>query len=100
MDSINQKINNKTDKEEISSLKDKEILKKTKFKKIRLQKINLNTQPININTTRYEIIEYYNLNPNKISRKKILAIIAVIIIVAFISFMILTGKFHHQINDE
>ena len=91
----------RNDKEEITSLKDnKESLKKKKFKKIALQKINLNTKPINISSAKYEFIDYsnININSNKKTRIKIFSFIAVILIVIII-ILTLTGKFHHQSNN-
>ncbi len=92
----------RNDKEEIASLKDnKEALKKKKFKKIALQKINLNTKPINISTSRYEILEYSNINMGSTKKIiiKIFSFIAVILIVIAMIFA-LTGKFHHQSNNN
>ena len=92
----------RNDKEEITSLKDnKEALKKKKFKKIALQKINLNTKPINISTSRYEILEYSNINIGSTKKViiKIFSFIAVILIVIAM-ILALTGKFHHQSSNN
>ena len=92
----------RNDKEEIASLKDnKEALKKKKFKKIALQKINLNTKPINISTSRYEILEYSNINIGSTKKViiKIFSFIAVILIVIAM-ILALTGKFHHQSSNN
>ena len=92
---------NRNDKEEeITSLTDnKETLKKKKFRKIALQKINLGTKPINISLSKYEILDYANLSANKKNRIKIISIIIIIVIVIII-LLTLTGTFHHSNNNE
>ena len=88
----------RNDKEEIASLTEN-ALKKKKFRKIALQKINLGTKPINISFPKYEFLEYTNLSESKKKRIKIFSIIAVVIIIMIV-LLILMGKFHHQNNNE
>ena len=63
---------NRNDKEEeITSLTDnKEGLKKKKFRKIALQKINLGTKPIIISFPKYEFLDYTSLSESKKKKNK------------------------------
>ena len=88
----------RNDKEEIASLTDN-TLKKKKFRKIALQKINLGTKPIIISFPKYEFLDYTSLSESKKKRIKIFSIIVVIIIIIIV-LLTLLGKFHHQNNNE
>ena len=92
-------------KEESISLKDgkkdvsKESSKKKKSKKIALENIDLGTKPINISSSKYDFLNYYNLTPSMKIRIKMISILAVVVIF-FVILLTLKGKFHHYINDE
>ena len=92
-------------KEESISLKDgkkdvsKESSRKKKSKKIALENIDLGTKPINISSSKYDFLNYYNLTPSMKIRIKMISILAVVVIF-FVILLTLKGKFHHYINDE
>ena len=88
----------RNDKDEIASLTDN-ILKKKKFRKIALQKINLGTKPINISFSKYEFLDHTGLSASKKARLKIFSIIVVIVIIIIVLLTVI-GKFHHQNDNE
>ncbi len=96
------------DKEESISLKtNKEVkndtkeisMKKRAAKKIALESIDLGTKPINISSSKYDFLNYYNLTPSMKNRIKMISII-VVVFIFFLALFILKGKYHSQYDNE
>ena len=92
-------------KEESESLKEskknaKETSKKKKSKKkIALENIDLGTKPINIISSKFDFLNYYNLTPSMKIRIKMISILAVVVIF-FVVLLGLKGKFNSYNNYE
>ena len=92
-------------KEESESLKEskknvKETSKKKKSKKkIALENIDLGTKPINIISSKFDFLNYYNLTPSMKIRIKMISILAVVVIF-FVVLLGLKGKFSTYNNYE
>ena len=91
-------ISLKTNKEEKNDTKEISM-KKRAAKKIALESIDLGTKPINISSSKYDFLNYYNLTPSMKNRIKMISII-VVVFIFFLALFILKGKYHSQYDNE